>query len=366
MSSDGPSPVATVQLDAHSASAWCAARLEQGSPSLSWRSAAARAYAAVIRSHLARPLVLPLAARVLGVGSATLGGAGKTPVAVQLAADLRTRGDPVAFVGHAYRAHPQFARMVSPDDDVRDVGDDALVAANALHPLGVPVWVAPSRNEAVAAAARHARTIVVDGLLQARPTPLFRSLLVLDARAPFGSGSCPPAGDLRGAPQDLVSLCDEIVLVRDPLGPPPAALPAHLPSRPARSAWIDIVGALDPQGTPMSVENLRSARVGLLTLVGRAHRVLASLAHRGIVPACHWTGPDHGSLGLRDRFSLRSISARFRLDGWLVTPKCRPHLSPWDLGAPLWTLDVRARLDPSPQAVLESGPCAPHVFSLSC
>jgi len=191
-------------------------------------------------------------------------------------------------------------------------------------------------------------------------------LLVLDALAPLGSGRCPPAGDLRGSPADLLECCDEIVLVRDPLGPAPGPLARSLRSRPVRSAWIDLRGALDIDGARWSLGDLRSARLGLLTLIGRPGRVLASLSRRGIYPRCHWAGPDHGSPGPWARFSIRRMAARFRLDAWLITSKCLPHLAGVDTGAALWTLDVRACLDPSPEAVLESRPCAPHVCSPSC
>ena len=129
---------------------------------------------------------------MIGVGGATLGGSGKTPLALAVARALAERGESVAFVGHAYRARPRFARVVAISDDVREVGDEALLAARTLSPLGVEVIVASTRQAAVSFASRRARCLVVDGLLQTQPRRLARSVLVLDAQAPWGNARFPP------------------------------------------------------------------------------------------------------------------------------------------------------------------------------
>ena len=132
-----------------------------------------------------RPVALPAGISAIGVGGATLGGSGKSPLSIALCTALARRGERWAMVGHAYRAVPGRARMVAPTDDVRVVGDEALVAAAALYPR-VAVVVAPARQEAAEFAAHHASALVFDGLLQARPQPLTRSVLALDESSPWG------------------------------------------------------------------------------------------------------------------------------------------------------------------------------------
>src|SRR6476469_6825755 len=106
----------------------------------------ASAYGAISRRGVCRPLEIPEGARIIGVGGATLGGSGKTPVAIEIARSLAARGEHVALVGHAYRARPRFARVVEVSDDVREVGDEALLAARMLAPLGVEVIVSSTRQ----------------------------------------------------------------------------------------------------------------------------------------------------------------------------------------------------------------------------
>src|SRR5262245_42908207 len=87
--------------------------LEVGAPRTSWRRAGARVWQALSARGLRRPLVLPPGVHGIGVGSAVLGGAGKTPVSVALVRALAARGERVALVGHAYRASPRVARVVT-------------------------------------------------------------------------------------------------------------------------------------------------------------------------------------------------------------------------------------------------------------
>src|SRR6185312_4199002 len=92
-----------------------------------------------------------------------------------------------------------------------DVGDDALACARLLSGTGVEVIVAPRRQEALdLAASRGHRTLVADALLQTAPRRLALGVLVVDALALWGSGACPPAGDLRAPREDLLAAADVI------------------------------------------------------------------------------------------------------------------------------------------------------------
>ena len=291
-----------------------------------------------------------------------LGGAGKTPVAIEYARQLAKGGCRVALVGHAFRAAASHPQIVCCHDSVSQVGDDALVAARALEPFDVQVWVGKDRGRTIMAAARSAQVIVVDGLLQTRPQPLARSVLVLDATRPFGSGQCPPAGDLRAPVEALIAHCNEIVLVSDSLDTSRSGAESAL-ALPAgvfrRTAHIDIGGA---QGCNhrLSLEELQGLRLGLMTLVAHPERIESSVTRRAIRPVCIWFGADHGPMRGRSEGRLRTIAQRNALDAWLVTPKCVTHLRNRDVGCEVLVLDVSTRLDPDPRPVLDCRPCVPR------
>jgi tetraacyldisaccharide 4'-kinase len=249
-----------------------------------------------------RPLVWPDGVRVLTVGGATLGGSGKTPLAIALARHAAERGEAVALIGHAYGAKPgpARARVVRSDDAVQVAGDEAIVCARALEGCGARVVVAPKRQAAVDFAIAHgARVLVVDGALQTTPRRADLALLAVDADAPWGAGLLPPMGDLRAPVARLLGASDAVVPIDD----------ACIRSRGAR------VGS---EILPWS--ELRSMRLGLVTCLARPERLIRWLSARGVMPVIAIHRGDHAV-----RSSPR-ISASEPVDAWIATEKCALHV----------------------------------------
>jgi len=270
-----------------------------------WRGVSARV--------VARPLALPRDTTVVAVGGATLGGSGKTPLAIACARELSRQGARVALVGHAYRARPGRARVVTPLDALAEVGDEALVAARALEPHHVRVVVAPSRRLAVELAARDADVLVLDGVLQTAPRRASLSLLAVDADEPWGRvEAVPPRGDLRAPIAALLAASDALVRV----GQEDAA-DARVISRGAHLG-----------GELLTWEALRPLRLGLACALARPARLVRMLARRGIVPVALARSRDH--------FPVGGLLPR-GVDLWLATPKCALHVAP--TRAPLATLE---------------------------
>jgi tetraacyldisaccharide 4'-kinase len=308
--------------------------------STAWNAAAARA--------IARPLALPRAAHVIGVGGATLGGSYKTPFAVALAGALAARGHAVALVGHAYRARPGQPRIVTPGDRVADVGDDALFAAQKLSGTRATVVVGPSRQAAVDFAARTAAILVVDGLLQTRPTRLARSILLVDRERGWGNGHCPPGGDLRASPAALLASTDAIAVVVDDAAPV-SEQGAPLTRQAAQFRQFDVVSGLEraihPDRTCVSLAELGGGAVGLVLAVAHPERVLVGLARRGLRIAATALFADH------DRPTPEAVNrvvpTTQRIDVWLTTGKCATKLPPFIGGAPVLALDHAVRIPES-------------------
>lgn len=302
-------------------------RLERGQDSLATR-ALARVWERF--ADVARPLVIPRGVDVIGVGGATLGGSGKTPTVLAIARELAA-SRPVAVVASAYRSKVGRARRVRIDDSAELVGDEAAYLARALEPVGVPVFVGESRDNALALAGKHSPLVIVDGLLQARPERVRLSLLVLDAGAPWGSGRCPPAGDLRAKIPEIVAATDVVVLIGD----------GELADvdRPVLRARSEIVGLIGPEGEqPLSL--LEGARVGVALAIAHPERVLAELASLGVRPEEVVLCADHSNF---DAVRLAAVLGSRRLDAWLVSGKCGVKLA--GRGVPFWVLDHRIQLE---------------------
>jgi tetraacyldisaccharide 4'-kinase len=274
----------------------------------------ASAWGLVASRGVARPLLLPAGVRVVTVGGATLGGSGKTPLAIACALELAglRGGEDVAFVGHAYRADPRRPRVVSQHDDLCEVGDEALLAARALAHARVPVVVAPRRADAVAFAAERARILVLDGVAQTRPVRASLALLAVDAGEPWGRAQAvPPAGDLRAPRDALLAACDRVVTVGCEL-----AADARVVSR---GAWLG--GSLIPWPA------LAGVRLGLLSALARPDRIVRDLAGRGIALQAIVRARDHGPFGAFAFEAFEALeSSAVSVDLWLASPKCALHV----------------------------------------
>jgi tetraacyldisaccharide 4'-kinase len=295
-------------------------RVAQGLEAGAWDGAAARALAhvwsAVSASRVARPLAWPAAVRVVAVGGATLGGSGKTPLAIACARELAAHAR-VAFIAHGYRARARAGepRVVRPDDHVSDVGDEALVAARSLDGH-VPVVVAGARQAAVDHASRFADVLVLDGVLQTSPRRASLSLLALDAESPWGTGAVPPRGDLRAPVASLVAACDHMV---------------HLETSSAGAYAYEERRLLD-------WPTLRPLRLGLFVALARPQRVLGTLARHGITPAHVVALGDHA---LPPRDLPRRLEG-LGCDLWLASAKCATRLEA--LGIPHATIAQEVHL----------------------
>jgi tetraacyldisaccharide 4'-kinase len=315
--------------------------------------AASRAWGAWSARGLARPLAWGEGTRVVAVGGATLGGSGKTPLAIACARALADGGARVAFVAHGYGASLRAAHEVPVVEPCTEAaldryGDEALLAARSLAGRA-PVFVASDRQAALDRAAAVADVVVLDGPLQTKPRRAALSLLALDAASPWGSGALPPRGDLRAPREALLAACDRAILIGDD---PDAS--ARVTSRGARLG-----------GAPLAWIDLFRLRVGLFTALARPARLLAFLAQRGVVPARVERAPDHARLRDLRLDAPRGNApgaARADVDLWLASPKCALVLEAARI--PHAVLDHALVLGaPLLAALHEVAPAAPGRFS---
>jgi tetraacyldisaccharide 4'-kinase len=296
-----------------------------------------RAWALASGRGVVRRLRWPEGVRVVAVGGATLGGSGKTPLAIACAAELASRGARVALVGHAYRASPGRARLVDRGDRLSEVGDEALVAARQLAGMA-RVVVAPSRAAAIALAAQVADVLVLDGVAQTTPVRAALALLAVDAAEPWGHArALPPRGDLRAPVRSLLDAADRVVALGDELdgasAPPEGA--AHVR---VGSPGVRVGEEL------LAWDAVRPLRVGLVCALARPERILVALARRGVEPVAVIRGPDHGPIRWPGRARTRAgaaVDAPFDagVDLWLATPKCALHARGLPFSAPIGVLE---------------------------
>ena len=302
----------------------------RGEPGTPWRLAAGL-YRAALGRRWQRPLQRPLRPVVV-VGNLTVGGSGKTPVVLALAAALSARGRRVAIISRGYGGrrtrHP---RRVNQGDDPREVGDEPALLAEAS---AVPVWIGARRRAVLeAAVAAGAEVVVSDDGLQHRALPRSFEIVVIDGVLGFGNGCLLPAGPLRSPPERLEQA--DAVLIRGPVDDPP--WPGAVFELEA-SALVDLNGA-----DRREPDALAGRKVSAVCGVGNPDQFAAQLGRLGMQVELV-AFPDHHDYRRRD---LEEVP------GPIVTTakdavKLR-NLSP--LPQPVWVLEVRAML---PQELVDS------------
>jgi len=161
------------------------------------------------RRSLLKTVELPVP--VVVVGNVSVGGTGKTPFVIWLAAELQMRNLRVGIVTRGYRGSARdWPRVVDAKSDPHEVGDEPVLLARRTN---CPVVAGPDR---VAAAQRllaeHRVDVVIsdDGLQHYRLGRRFE-IAVVDGVRGMGNGLCLPAGPLR-EPADRISEVDAIVV----------------------------------------------------------------------------------------------------------------------------------------------------------
>lgn len=133
---------------------------------------------------------------VIVVGNLTVGGSGKTPLALWIAEQLRAKGWHPAIVSRGYGGRSAAPRAVTLISEPADVGDEPVLLARRS---GCPVWVGADRLAVIRALReQHPEVdlVVLDDGLQHYRLARDLEIAVVDARG-FGNGFLLPAGPLR-------------------------------------------------------------------------------------------------------------------------------------------------------------------------
>ena len=175
-------------------------------------------------------------AKVICIGNLTVGGSGKTPVAIAVARMLQLKGFSSAFLLRGYGRHSSEAiRVDLQKHDAATVGDEALLLAQIA-----PTVVARDRAEgARLAESEGAEIIVMDDGHQNFELAKDLSLVVVDGENGFGNGGIVPAGPLREPVQQGLNRADAVIAMGDGTPPLPGFVRPRLRARLASDRHFD-------------------------------------------------------------------------------------------------------------------------------
>jgi tetraacyldisaccharide 4'-kinase len=236
---------------------------------------------------------------VICCGNVTVGGAGKTTVALDIGARLVARGQRVHFLLRGYGGTAHGPHRVVAGDTAAEVGDEALLLAAVA-----PTWIGADRvASARSAVAAGAQVLVLDDGLQNPGLHKDLSLLVVDGTSGFGNGRVLPAGPLREPVAAGAARCQAAVLIGPDCTEVAAALSlpvlrARLRPGPEVAAYV-------------------GRRVFAFAGIARPDKFFAMLAAARVVVVGTLAFPDHHPLSETDLD--RVLAAATRADAAPVT-----------------------------------------------
>ncbi len=224
------------------------------------------AYGAAARFKFARGVPWRTGVPVICVGNLVMGGAGKTPVAAAIGAELGRHGVAAHFLsrGHGGR-NPGPVRVEAPVHGASEVGDEPLLLSEIA-----PTWVARDRVAgAKAAEAAGAEAIVMDDGFQNPSLVKDLAFVVVDGGYGLGNGRVFPAGPLREPWPSGLARADAAILIGDDRAAIEAELRARLPV--FRARFVPAPGA----------ERLAGRDVVAFAGIGRPEKFFATLTEMG-------------------------------------------------------------------------------------
>lgn len=321
----------------------------------------------LLGGHVKRAFALARRARlntpVISVGGLTVGGAGKTPFVLWLAARLGAAGRRPAILTRGYRRQStERCTILEPGVSVpaSRTGDEAQIyARSGAGPIGISADRAAA-GRLVEERFRPGVFLLDDGFQHWR-LARSRDIVLIDALDPFGGGDPFPLGRLRES-LNALARADLIVLTRCERSRPAAAIEERIRrynrrapvfrSRVAPQAWVDA-----RSGEERPAGGLRLSNVAAFCGLANPASFWQSLAALGCRPVFRRVFPDHHRYGPADLEELAAAARQHSVQALLTTEKDFVNLcAGWpDLleSLPLFWLRIGVEVE-GEQALLEA------------
>lgn len=244
------------------------------------------------KAGLFRSCKLPVP--VIVIGNISVGGTGKTPLAIWLAEKLKLAGYHPGIVSRGYAGSANVVSPVYADSSAISLGDEPVLLAKRS---GCPVWVGRDRVAAARAllqAHPECNVIISDDGLQHYNLRRDVEVAVVDGQRGFGNACLIPAGPLR---EPISRLKEMDAVVYNGGQPVPGAFPMLLEN----AAFHNL---LEPTRTA-TAQDFAGQRVHGIAGIGNPARFFQQLSDQGLQCEQH-AFPDHHAFHPAD---LQSMTA---------------------------------------------------------
>jgi tetraacyldisaccharide 4'-kinase len=217
---------------------------------------------------------------VLCVGNFTVGGTGKTPVAIALAKQAKKMHLTPGFLSRGYGGNVHEPHVVDRKrDSARQVGDEPLLLSDHALTATTPNRVAGAKL----LLGRGCDFLIMDDGFQSAQLHMDYALVVVDGRFGVGNGQVLPAGPLRAPLIDQVRFATGIVRMGDDKAGEAVVRQAARAGRPIFEAWL----------RPRAADKFAGRRFLAFAGIGHPEKFFDTVTQAGGEVAMSRSFPDH-------------------------------------------------------------------------
>jgi tetraacyldisaccharide 4'-kinase len=272
---------------------------------------------------------------VICIGNFTIGGAGKTPTALAVAAILDAAGESPAFLSRGYGGRLRGPVQVRQGHSALDVGDEPVLLSRAARTI-----VSRERPAGARLAYEAGSTVVVmDDGLQNPSLIKDCAIAVVDGATGTGNGLPLPAGPLRASMETQWVAVDAVLVIGN--GEPGRQIAAEAEERGKRV----FKASLEPDAK--AAQSLVGKRVLAFAGIGRPEKFFDSLRGCGAILDVAHSFPDHHRYKASELAALRQEAQALGIQA-ITTEKDAARIASLEDAEPwpdLMALPVRLRIE---------------------
>ncbi len=147
---------------------------------------------------------------IICIGNLTMGGSGKTPVALALGKILQELNIEFAYLSRGYKSSNKKFTLINLKDPAKKTGDEPRLLAEIA-----PTFICKSRYKAAKEIEKmsHFEAIILDDAMQNHSVKKDLQIVVIDGKIQFGNGFLFPAGPLRETVKNGLKRADFIIII---------------------------------------------------------------------------------------------------------------------------------------------------------
>ena len=216
---------------------------------------------------------------VICIGNFTVGGSGKTPLALALAKSAKANGFKPGFITRGHGGTVKQTRLANDGDTFATIGDEAILLARAA-----PVAVGADRLTGARLLADLGCTLaIMDDGFQSRKISVNYSIVAVDARRGIGNGYTMPSGPLRAPLHVQMPFADQIVVVGDGEGGDAVVRVASRAAKPVARAMLK----------PGNIGKVKGKTLFAFAGIADPEKFYATLKNMGAIISKTRSFPDH-------------------------------------------------------------------------